>query len=106
MQLCTATMESPCAGPSPAPAAPIPEALAVLAARPAVALEASLARFLAAPDQNLGPLETQAAHDVQELLRPALPRAAQATKPPLLRRAAQSAVRPLPGAPPAPPAPF
>jgi hypothetical protein len=52
--------------------------LAVLAARTAVALEASLTRFLAADAQNLGHLETQVAHDVQELLRTATQRAAQA----------------------------
>lgn len=63
-------------GGSPTP--PIPEALAVLAARTAVALETSFTRFLAADDQNLGHLETQAAHDVQELLRTATQRAAQA----------------------------
>ena len=57
------------------PAAPIPE---VLAARTAVVLEASLTRFLAAHQQNLGHLETQVAHDVQELLRTATQRAAQA----------------------------
>src|SRR5574340_98793 len=56
----------------------IPEALAVLAAGTAVALEASLHRFQAAADQNLGHLETQVAHDVQELLRSATQRAAQA----------------------------
>ncbi|MDQ1301496.1 MAG: hypothetical protein QG637_1418, partial [Chloroflexota bacterium] len=60
------------------PADPIPEALAVLAARTAVALETSFTRFLAAADQNLGHFETQAAHDVQELLRTATQRAAQA----------------------------
>ena len=60
------------------PAVPVPEALAVLAARTAVALEASLTRFLAAADHNLGHFETQAAHDVQELLRTATQRAAQA----------------------------
>lgn len=59
------------------PAAPVPEALAVLAARTAVALGASLTRFQTA-DQNLGHLETQVAHDVQELLRSATERAAQA----------------------------
>ena len=66
---------SPRAG---APAVPIPEALAVLAARAAVALEATLTGFLAATDQNLGHFETQAAHEVQELLRTATQRAAQA----------------------------
>ena len=61
-----------------APAAPVPEAFAVPAARTAVALEGTLTRFLAADDQNLGHLETQAAHDVQELLRTTTQRAAQA----------------------------
>ena len=61
-----------------APAAPVPEAFAVPAARTAVALEGTLPRFLAADDQNLGHLETQAAHDVQELLRTTTQRAAQA----------------------------
>ena len=61
-----------------ASAGPVPEALAVLAARTAVALETSLTRFLAAADQNLGHLETQATHDVQELLRTTTQRAAQA----------------------------
>ena len=56
----------------------IPEALAVLAARTAVALETSLTGFRAAADQNLGHFETQAAHDVQELLRVATQHAAQA----------------------------
>jgi hypothetical protein len=56
----------------------MPEALAVLAARTAVALEVAHTRFLAAADQNLGHLETQIAHDVQELLRTATERAAQA----------------------------
>ena len=57
---------------------PVPEALAVLAARTAVALETSLTRFVAAMDQNLGHLETQATHDVQELLHTTTQRAAQA----------------------------
>ena len=38
------------------PAVPVPEALAVLAARTAVALETSLTRFLAAADQDPGHL--------------------------------------------------
>lgn len=50
----------------------------MLAARTAVTLEASLTRFLAAADQNLGHLEVQAAHDVQELLRATTQRGAQA----------------------------
>jgi hypothetical protein len=60
------------------PEAPMPEALAVLAARTAVTLEASHTRFLAAVDQNLGHLEAQVAHDVQALLRTVTQRAAQA----------------------------
>src|SRR3990172_404288 len=60
------------------PAAPIPEALAVLAARTAVALEASLTGFLAAHQQNLGPLEMQVAHDLQGPLPPPTQRAAKA----------------------------
>lgn len=55
-----------------------PEPLAVLAARLAVTLEASVARFLNAADQNLGHIETQALHDVQALLRATTQRAAQA----------------------------
>jgi hypothetical protein len=51
--------------------------MAVLAARTAVALEASLTQFVAAADHNLGHLEVQAAHDVQELLRQATQRAPQ-----------------------------
>jgi hypothetical protein len=54
------------------------EPLAVLAARAACALEHSLQRLVLASDQNLGHLEVQAAHDVQELLRQAIQRGAQA----------------------------
>lgn len=54
------------------------EPLAVLAARAACALEQSLQRLVLASDQNLGHLEVQAAHDVQELLRQAIQRGAQA----------------------------
>lgn len=54
------------------------ESLAVLAARAAVALEASLQRLTLASDQNLGHFEVQVAHDVQELLRQAIQRGAQA----------------------------
>jgi hypothetical protein len=50
----------------------------VLAARAACALEHSLQRLAQASDQNLGHLEIQAAHDVQELLRQAIQRGAQA----------------------------
>jgi hypothetical protein len=62
------------------PSAPVPaaEPLAVLAARTAVALEASLTRFVGTADHTLGHLEVQAAHDVQELLRQTTQRAAQA----------------------------
>lgn len=49
-----------------------------MAARAACALELSLQRFVLAADQNLGHLELQAARDVQELLRQALERGAQA----------------------------
>jgi len=54
------------------------EPLAVIAARAACALELSLQRLVLAGDQNLGHLELQAAQDVQELLRQALERGAQA----------------------------
>lgn len=50
-------------------ATPPLESLAVLAARLAGTLDASVTRFLNATDQNLGHLEVQAAHDVQALLR-------------------------------------
>ena len=76
------TAVAPASTPSPRSgvcAAPIPEALVVLAARLAVTLEASVTRFLSAgTEQNLGHLETQVAHDAQELLRTATQRAAQA----------------------------
>jgi hypothetical protein len=54
------------------------EPLAVLAARAAVALEQSIERLVLTSDQNLGHLEVQVARDVQELLRQALQRGAQA----------------------------
>ncbi len=57
---------------------PPAEPLAVLGARAACALEQSLQRFVLAGDQNLGHLEVQAAQDVQNLLREATQRAAQA----------------------------
>jgi hypothetical protein len=60
------------------PSATSPEPLAVLAARAACALEHSMQRLVLASDQNLGHLEVQAAHDVQELLRQAIQRGAQA----------------------------
>jgi len=55
-----------------------PEALAVLAARAACALEASVAGHVLASDQNLGHLERQVSADVRELSRQALERGAQA----------------------------
>ena len=54
------------------------EPLAVLAGRAAIALEQSIERLVLASDQNLGHLEVQVARDVQELLRQALQRGAQA----------------------------
>jgi hypothetical protein len=54
------------------------EALGVLAARSACGLEDSIQRFTASSDQNLGHLEVQAAQDVQNLLREAVQRGAQA----------------------------
>lgn len=54
------------------------EPLAVLAARAGCALERSIERCTESSDQNLGHLEIQAARDVQELLRTALERGAQA----------------------------
>jgi hypothetical protein len=55
-----------------------PEPLAVLAARAVCALEKSIQRLVLANDQNLGHLERQAEHDVQELLRQSVERGAQA----------------------------
>jgi hypothetical protein len=54
------------------------EPLAGLAARSACGLEHSIQRFTATSDQNLGHLEVQAAQDVQNLLREAVQRGAQA----------------------------
>lgn len=54
------------------------EPLAVLAARAACALDRSIQRLVRASDQNLGHLEVQAAQDIQELLRQAIERGAQA----------------------------
>ena len=62
----------------PLPVEVAPEPLAVLAARAACALAQSIQRLLLASDQNLGHLEVQAAHDVQELLRQGIQRGAQA----------------------------
>lgn len=79
------TTTAPTTVPRPQPAAaarrptpPAPKSLAVLAARLAVTLDTSVQRFLGAADQNLGHLETQAAHDVQALLNETLRRGAQA----------------------------
>jgi hypothetical protein len=57
---------------------PPSEPLAVRAARMACALERSIRRLVPASDQNLDHLEVQAAGDVQELLRQAIQRDAQA----------------------------
>jgi len=54
------------------------EPVAVLAARAACALDRSIQGFVRASDQNLGHLELQAAKDVEELLRQATERGAQA----------------------------
>lgn len=54
------------------------EALPIVAARTACALERSIQRLVRASDQNLGHLEKQAAQDVQELLRQTVERGAQA----------------------------
>jgi len=54
------------------------EPLAVLAARTACTLERAIQHAAQASEQNLGHLETQAAHDVRELLRVAVERGAQA----------------------------
>jgi hypothetical protein len=54
------------------------EPLAVLAARAACELDRSIERLVQASDQNLGHLEVRAAHDVEELLRQAVERGAQA----------------------------
>ncbi len=56
----------------------VSEPLAVLAARASCSLEQSIRRCTLASDQNLGHLEVQAARDVQELLRAAMERGAQA----------------------------
>jgi hypothetical protein len=58
--------------------ATLPEPLAVLGARAVCALEHSLHRFVLAGDQNLGHLEVSAAQDMQNLLREATQRGAQA----------------------------
>lgn len=57
---------------------PASEPLAVLAAQASCALERSIQQCTLASDQNLGHLEVQAARDVQDLLRVAMERGAQA----------------------------
>src|SRR5579863_7402899 len=57
---------------------PVGEPLAVLAARAGCSLEHSIQRCTLANDQNLGHLQMQAARDVQDLLRAAVERGAQA----------------------------
>lgn len=77
-----------------------PEPLAVLAARTACALNHAIERHVLACDQNLGHLETQAAHDVQALLRAAVERGAQAkadATPPLCPGCGKKLTRPSPG---------
>lgn len=54
------------------------EALCITAARTACALDESIRRFAVASDENLGHLEVQAAQEVQQLLREATQRGAQA----------------------------
>src|SRR5512140_2012050 len=54
------------------------EPLAVVAARATCALEASIQRWVLAGDENLGHLEVQVGQAVQELLRQAIQRGAQA----------------------------
>ena len=54
------------------------ELIPVLAARAGCALENSIRHFVSASDENLGHLELQAAKDVEELLRQATERGAQA----------------------------
>jgi len=73
-------MKTTCVESAPglAPVATASEPLTVLATRAGCALEASIQRLVRASDQTLGHLEVQAAHDVQELLRQALQRGAQA----------------------------
>jgi len=63
---------------SQSPRVSVNDPLAVLAARAGYALEQSIQRCALASDQNLGHLEVQAARDVQELLRVAMERGAQA----------------------------
>src|SRR6516162_2333863 len=62
----------------PTKSSKLAEPIAVLAARAACALEASIQTLVLASEQNLGHLERQAAQDVQELLRQAIQRGAQA----------------------------
>jgi hypothetical protein len=73
-------MNASCIESSPTTSTHVPESepLAVLAARAGCALEQSIRRCTLASDQNLGHLELQAARDVQDLLRAAMERGAQA----------------------------
>ena len=64
--------------PSHSTRVPVSEPLAVLAARAGCALEHSIERCTLDSDQTLGHLERQASRDVQDLLRAALERGAQA----------------------------
>lgn len=76
------------------------EPFAVLAARAACALEKSIQRLVLASDQDLGHLERQAAHDVQELQRQAIQCGAQAkadATPPLCPVCGQALSRLSPG---------
>ena len=72
----------------------------MLAARTACALDRAIQRQVLACDQNLGHLETQAAQDVQELLRATVERGAQAkadATPPLCPVCGQPLSRLSPG---------
>src|SRR5580658_6616821 len=71
---CLAAVESK----TPTPTTTAAEPLAVLAARAACFLEVARERFVAAGDQNLGHLESQATESVQELQRQAVEQGAQA----------------------------
>src|SRR5580658_8478521 len=64
--------------PSHSTRVPVSEPLAVLAARAGCALEHSIERCTLNSDQTLGHLKVQAARDVQDLLRAAMERGAQA----------------------------
>jgi hypothetical protein len=57
-------------------------------------LDRAIARHVLAGDQNLGHLETQAAHDAQELLRATVERGAQAKAEAPASRQGRCRVRP------------